>query len=118
MAYQKVCKQGRVMHERKGQRISKAPSLHLFHTTVRQPVCMGVFLKCRYHKLPLDEAKTMPCILQHYHTSALTAAHLYNLDPSLSGLQTGHSNQCVKLKYLCTALTTWMGADSALKDAI
>ena len=67
-----------------------------------------------YHKLPLDEAKTIPCILQHYHKSALTAAHLYNLDPSLSGLQTGHSNQCVKLKYLCTTLiTTWMGVDSA-----
>ena len=25
-----------MMHERKGQRIGKAPSLHLFHTTVRQ----------------------------------------------------------------------------------
>ena len=39
---------------------------------------------------------------------------------SSSGLQiAGHSNQCVKLKYLCTALiTTWMGADSALKDAV
>ena len=49
----------------------------------------------KYHKLPLDEAKTIPCILQHYHKSALTAAHLYNLGPSLSGLQTGHSNQCV-----------------------
>ena len=36
---------------------------------------------------------------------------------SLSELQTGHSNQCVKLKYL---ITTWMGADSAaaLKDAV
>ena len=35
----------------------------------------------------------------------------------LSELQTGHSNQCVKLKYL---ITTWMGADSAaaLKDAV
>ena len=31
------------MHESKGQHIGKAPSLHLFHTTVRQ--CMGVFLK-------------------------------------------------------------------------
>ena len=38
---------------------------------------------------------------------------------SLSELQTGHSNQCVKLKYLCTALiTAWMGEDSALKDAV
>ena len=38
----------------------------------------------------------------------------------LSGLQiAGHSNQCVKLKYLRTALiTTWMGTDSALKDAV
>ena len=44
MACQKVCanKVG-VMHESKGQYIGKAPSLHLFHTTVRQ--CMGVFLK-------------------------------------------------------------------------
>ena len=32
------------MQESKGQHIGKAPSLHLFHTTVRQ--CMGVFLKC------------------------------------------------------------------------
>ena len=31
------------MHESKGQHIGKAPSLHLFHTAVRQ--CMGVFLK-------------------------------------------------------------------------
>ena len=62
-----------------------------------------------YHKLHWDhwdEAKTMPCILQHYHKSALTAAHLYNLDPSLSRMQTGHSNQYVKLKYLITALIT------------
>ena len=43
----------------------------------------------------------------------------YNLDLSLSELQTGHSNQCVNLKYLCTALiTAWMGADLALKDAV
>ena len=33
-----------IMHESKHQYISKAPSLHLFHTTVKQ--CMGVFLKC------------------------------------------------------------------------
>ena len=32
-----------VMHESKGQHIGKAPSLHLFHTTVRQ--CMGIILK-------------------------------------------------------------------------
>jgi len=32
-----------MMHESKGQRIGKAPSLHLFHTTVRQ--CRDVFLK-------------------------------------------------------------------------
>ena len=38
---------------------------------------------------------------------------------SLSELQTGHNNQCVNLKYLCTALiTAGMGADSALKDAV
>ena len=50
-------------------------------------------------KWPGDEAKTMSC--------------------TLSELQTGHSNQCVNLKYLCTALiTAWMGADSALKDAV
>ena len=39
----------------------------------------------------------------------------------MSELQTGHSNQCVKLKYLCIALiTAWMGADSAaaLMDAV
>ena len=36
MACQKVCKQGREMHESKGQHIGKAPSLHLFHTAVRQ----------------------------------------------------------------------------------
>ena len=36
MACQKACKQGiGMMHESKGQRIGKAPSLHLFHTTVR-----------------------------------------------------------------------------------
>ena len=32
-----------------------------------------------YHKLPWDHwdvAKTMPCILQHYHKSALTIAGL------------------------------------------
>ena len=29
-----------MMHESKGQHIGKAPSLHLFHSTVRQ--CMGV----------------------------------------------------------------------------
>ena len=32
-----------MVHESNGQRIGKAPSLHLFHTTGRQ--CMGVFLK-------------------------------------------------------------------------
>jgi len=30
MACQKVCKQGGMMHESKGQHIGKAPSLHLF----------------------------------------------------------------------------------------
>ena len=32
-----------IMHEIKGQHIDKAPSLHLFHSQVRQ--CMGVSLK-------------------------------------------------------------------------
>ena len=40
-----------------------------------------------YRKLPWDEAKTMPCILQHYHKSALTVARLLPLvqpiDPEL-----------------------------------
>ena len=44
MACQKVyANKVGVMHESKGQYIGKAPSLHLFHTTVRQR--MGVFLK-------------------------------------------------------------------------
>jgi len=38
MACQKYANKVRMMHESKGQRIGKAPSLHLFHTTVRQ--CM------------------------------------------------------------------------------
>ena len=42
-----------------------------------------------YRKLPWDEAKTMPCILQHYHKSALTVARLLHtsgttyIDPEL-----------------------------------
>ena len=36
MACQKVCKQGRMMHESKGQHIDKAPSLHLFHIARRR----------------------------------------------------------------------------------
>ena len=86
------------------------------------------------------EMRLKPChvFLQHYHKSLLTVALLLHASgtntktwlvgemriyptetPSLSGLQiAGHSIQCVKLKYLCTALkATWMGADSALKDA-
>ena len=63
-----------MMHENKGQHIGKAPSLHLFHTTVRQ--CMGIFLKCTISCLNWYEAKTMPCILQHYHKSVLTVARL------------------------------------------
>ena len=52
----------------------------------------------------------------------LVVSLLYTCDRiktlSLSGLPTDHSNQCVKLKYSCTALiTAWMGADSALKHA-
>ena len=54
---------------------------------------------------------------------ALYTCLWYNLDPSLSmsELQTGCSNQCVKLEYLCIALIpAWMGADSAaaLMDAV
>ena len=69
-----------MMHEGKGQHIGKAPSLHLFHTTVHGS------LPKMYHKLPWDETKTMLCILQHYHKSALQwhATYLwYNLDPEL-----------------------------------
>ena len=85
--------------------------------------------------------RVKPChvFLRHYHKSVLTVALLLHASGtntktclvgemriyptetlSLSGLQiAGHSNQYVKLKYLCTALiTTWMGADSALKDAV
>ena len=41
------------------------------------------------------------------------------LNMSSSGLQTGHNNQCVKLKYLCTALiTAWMGAHLALSEHV
>ena len=42
-----------------------------------------------YYKLPWDEAKTMPCILQHCHNSVLTVARLLHtsgttgLDPEL-----------------------------------
>ena len=61
------------MHESKGQHIGKVPSLHLFHTTVRQ---LHGSLPKTYHKLPWDEAKTMPCISQHYHKFALTVARL------------------------------------------
>ena len=45
----------------------------------------------------------------------VTVAPLYiPLDTELGELQTGHGNQCEKLKYSCTALVTaWMGADSA-----
>ncbi len=63
-----------MMHESKGQHIGKAPSLHLFHSTVK--TVHGSRLPKMYHKLPWDEAKTMPCILQHYHKSALTVARL------------------------------------------
>ena len=66
-----------MMDESKGQHIGKAPSLHLFHTIVRQ--CLGVRLPKMYHKLPWNEAKTMPCILQHYHKSALTVARLLHI---------------------------------------
>ena len=110
-----------MMHESKGQHIGKAPSLHLFHTTFRQ--CMAVFLKRTTSCLGM---RLKPChvFLQHYHKSVLTAALLLHASVTtytlnLSGLQIGHSNQCVKLKYSRTGLiTTWMGADSALKNAV
>ena len=39
----------------------------------------------------------------------------YNLDPGLEWA----ADWSLKLNYLCTALVTaWMGADSALKDAV
>jgi len=41
MACQKYAHKVGMTHESKGQHIGKAPSLHLYHTTVRQ--CMGVF---------------------------------------------------------------------------
>ena len=70
------------MHESKGQHIGKAPSLHLFHSTVRQ--CMGVFLKRTTSCLGM---RLKPChvFLQHYHKSVLTVALLLhaNLDPEL-----------------------------------
>ena len=40
-----------MMHKSKGQYIDKAPSLHLFHTTVRK--CMGVFLNVPQVHQPL-----------------------------------------------------------------
>ena len=44
------------MHESKGQHTGKAPSLHLFHTAVRQ--CMGVLLKRTTSSLQLFIAVT------------------------------------------------------------
>ena len=41
------------MHETKGQHIGKAPSLHLFLTTVGQ--CMGLFLNIPQRSQPLLE---------------------------------------------------------------
>ena len=64
--------------------------------------------KCHLQDFPINSA----------HTSGIT------LGSDLSELQTGHSNQCVKLRYLCIAMialiTTWIGADSAaaLNDAV
>ena len=51
MASQIVLKQGRDSDESKGQHLGKAPSQHLFRTTVRQ--CMGVFLKNTTSSQPL-----------------------------------------------------------------
>ena len=50
------------MHESKGQHIGKAPSLHLFHTTVRQ--CMGVFLKRTTSSQPLLAVHACSLILR------------------------------------------------------
>ena len=75
-----------MMHESKGQHIGKAPSLHLFHTKVRQ--CMGVFLKRTTSCLGM---RLKPChvFLQHCHKSVFDSGTLvttciwYNLDPEL-----------------------------------
>ena len=62
-----------MMHESKGQRIGKAPSLHLFHTTLGiHPYTTNAMHMLLDHTLlghvggekwPGDEAKTMPCTL-------------------------------------------------------
>ena len=54
MACQKVYNKVGMMHE------SKAPSLHLFHTIQLDSAWESSYKM--YHKLPWDEAKTMPCI--------------------------------------------------------
>ena len=57
---------------------------------------------------------TLSVCKTQYHKSVLTVALYtclwYKLDPDLSEVQSGHSNQCVKLKYLhvCTALINCM----------
>ena len=68
-----ACQKVGMMHESKGQHIGKAPSLHLFHTTVRQ--CMGVGLK---HTTSCLGMRLKPChvYLQHCHKSVLTVALL------------------------------------------
>ena len=77
-----------MMHESKGQHIGKAPSLHLFHTTVRQ--CMGVFLKCTSF-IGIIGMKLKPC---HVFINTIISLHgmlvtylWYKIDPEL---QTGH----------------------------
>ena len=103
-----------MMHESKGQHIGKAPSLHLFHTTVRQ--WMGVFLKGTTSCLGM-KLKLCHVYLQHscIDSGTLVICLSYNLDPELEWAA-DHMviiiSTCVKLRYLCTALiTAWMGAN-------
>ena len=55
------------MHESKGQHIGKAPSLHLFHTTVDAMLLDHISLvpepTCGEGMWPGDEVKTMPCTI-------------------------------------------------------
>ena len=59
-----------IMHESKGKHIGKAPSLHLFHTAVRQ--CMGVFLKRTSSLQPLLAVHGCSLVLK----SLLSSSHM------------------------------------------
>ena len=101
------------MHESKGQHIGKAPSLHLFHSTVRQ--CMGVgFLKCTASCLGM---RLKPChvcyntiISLHWQWHALlhTSGTTYRPWAWVGCRLHGHSNQCVKLKILMHSINNYM----------